>query len=164
MRKNKNHLPFMGVGPLYVFVIIALTVVGIVLSESGFFDVGKSDVLRIPFAIIGTVLIALGLFFWIGANFGSKIDDHIRSNTLAQTGVYAYVRNPIYSAFLMFCTGALLWANNVCLLVLPIVYWIFLTVLMKCTEEKWLLELHSEEYVQYCRRVNRCIPWFKNER
>ncbi len=159
MRKNKNHLPFMGVGPLYVFVIIALTVVGIVLSESGFFDVGKSDVLRIPFAIIGTVLIALGLFFWIGANFGSKIDDHIRSNTLAQTGVYAYVRNPIYSAFLMFCTGALLWANNVCLLVLPIVYWIFLTVLMKCTEEKWLLELHSEEYVQYCRRVNRCIPW-----
>lgn len=159
MRKNKNHLLFMGVGPLYVFVIIALTVVGIVLSESGFFDVGKFDFLRIPFAVIGTVLIALGLFFWIGANFGSKIDDHIRSNTLAQTGVYAYVRNPIYSAFLMFCTGALLWANNVCLLVLPIVYWIFLTVLMKCTEEKWLLELHGEEYVQYCRRVNRCIPW-----
>ena len=159
MSKNKNHLPFMGVGPFYGFGVIALTVIGIVLSKRGYFDIGRFDVLGIPFAVIGTVLIALGLFFWIGANFGSKIDDHIRSNTLAQTGVYAYVRNPIYSAFLMFCTGALLLANNVCLLVLPIVYWIFLTVLMKCTEEKWLLELHGEEYVQYCCRVNRCIPW-----
>ncbi len=161
MKKNKKHLPFMGVGPLYGFVIIALTVVGIVLSQRGFLDVGKFDILRIPFASIGTILIALGLFFWGSANFCAKIDDHIKHNTLAQTGVYAYVRNPIYSAFLMLCTGALLWANNVCILILPIVYWIFLTVLMKCTEEKWLLDLHGEEYVEYCRRVNRCIPWFQ---
>lgn len=76
------------------------------------------------------------------------------------TGVYAYVRNPVYSAFLMMCTGALLLANNVFLLILPVIYWIFLTVLMKCTEEKWLANLYGREYVEYCKKVNRCIPFF----
>ena len=38
-------------------------------------------------------------------------------------------------------------------------YWIFMTVLMKYTEEKWLKNLYGREYEEYCRRVNRCIPW-----
>lgn len=40
---------------------------------------------------------------------------------------------------------------------------IALTVLLKQTEEKWLSDLYGEEYKDYCRRVNRCIPWFKNQ-
>lgn len=35
-----------------------------------------------------------------------------------------------------------------------------MTVLMKGTEEKWLLKLYGTEYSNYCKRVNRCIPWF----
>lgn len=38
---------------------------------------------------------------------------------------------------------------------------IALTVLLKQTEEKCLSDLYGEEYKDYCRRVNRCIPWFK---
>ncbi len=26
-------------------------------------------------------------------------------------------------------------------------------------EEKWLLDLYGEEYVEYKKHVNRCIPW-----
>lgn len=40
------------------------------------------------------------------------------------------------------------------------VYWFYLTVLMKHTEEKWLEALHGPAYKDYCGRVNRCIPWF----
>lgn len=43
---------------------------------------------------------------------------------------------------------------------LPVVFWPFLTALMKRTEEKRLLERFGQEYADYCRRVNRCIPWF----
>lgn len=50
-------------------------------------------------------------------------------------------------------------AGNFILLILPFVYWIFMTVLMKNTEEKWLSELYGDEYAAYCRRVNRCIPF-----
>ena len=74
--------------------------------------------------------------------------------------MYALVRNPIYSAFLFFCTGALTIYGNLWLLTLPVLYWLFLTLLMKRTEEKWLKNLYGAEYEEYCRKVNRCIPWF----
>ena len=34
------------------------------------------------------------------------------------------------------------------------------TFVLKRTEEKWLLNLYGDEYGQYLKRVNRCIPWF----
>lgn len=49
---------------------------------------------------------------------------------------------------------------NYILLVLPFFFWIFLTVLMKNTEEKWLREKFGKEYIDYCKDVNRVIPWF----
>ena len=93
------------------------------------------------------------------ANFESRIGENIRRNNLVQTGVYAYVRNPVYSAFLMICSGVLLLEGNLWLLILPIIFWLCLTILMKNTEEKWLAALYGEEYSNYCKRVNRCIPW-----
>ena len=30
---------------------------------------------------------------------------------------------------------------------------------LKNTEEKWLANLYGQEYIDYCKRVNRCIPW-----
>ena len=41
-----------------------------------------------------------------------------------------------------------------------VVFWALLTVMMQVTEEKWLLEQFGDEYREYCKRVNRCIPWF----
>ncbi len=55
--------------------------------------------------------------------------------------------------------GALLISGNLFFCPLFLFYWIFMTVLMKCTEEKWLKNLYGREYEEYCRRVNRCIPW-----
>ena len=157
--KNKEHLPLMGVGPVYVMSIIALTVIGIVLSVVDILNIGKYDVLKIPFAILGVLLIALGVFMWLSANFASKLDDNIKSNKLVTTGIYAWVRNPIYSAFLLMCTGAILIANNIILLLLPLLYWIFMTVLMKNTEENWLLELYGQDTsVCVCACMCVCIP------
>lgn len=161
MVKNKQgHLPVFGVGPVYGATVILLTAAGILLSAAGWLPAAALPALRVPLAAIGVVLIVLGAAFWWGAVVRARVDDHIKDNTLVTTGVYAWVRNPIYSAFLMACTGALLLANNLWLLVLPVVFWVFLTVLMKGTEEKWLAELHGQDYLNYCGRVNRCIPWF----
>ena len=46
------------------------------------------------------------------------------------------VRNPIYSAFYFVLTGLLLIEANLWLLILPILFWIYMTVLLKLTEEK----------------------------
>ena len=159
MTDKKKHLPMMGVGPIYGAVIIAVTVIAVIAGKSPAFETGRVIFLKIPLLIIGILLIILGVYLWAGALFQSKIDRHIEENRLATTGVYALVRNPIYSAFMFFCTGALMIAGNLFFLSLFFFYWIFMTVLMKYTEEKWLKNLFGREYEDYCRRVNRCIPW-----
>lgn len=157
--KKQDHLPMCGVGPLYGAVIILLTVLSIVLTHAGIVPVARYGLFRIPLAIVGIILILSGAWMWYSAVFRAKVEKHIVGNTLATTGVYAWVRNPIYSAFLLACTGVLLLTNNLWLLILPVADWVFLTVLMKHTEEKWLAALHGEKYADYCRKVNRCIPW-----
>ena len=158
--KTKEHLPLIGVGPIYVSIIIGCTVAGVALGKTEALKSGQFAVMKIPFMVLGIVLIIFGLSLWGSAVFQSKLGDNIKSNTLVTTGVYAHVRNPIYSAFMLMCTGALLIANNLWLLILPCIYWAFMTILMKNTEEKWLYNLYGESYLEYCKRVNRCIPWF----
>ena len=157
--KKDEHLPMYGVGPIYVYVIALMTLAAVLMRNLPAFASGRIEahtLLLMP----GVLLIAAGVALWVYAVPVSKIDDGIRENRLVTTGAYAMVRNPIYSAVMIACTGVLLIVGNVWFLVLPLVYWLFMTVLMKATEEKWLRDLYGREYDDYCKRVNRCWPWF----
>ena len=156
---KKDHLPILGVGPLYVITIVLITIIGIFLSATRFIPVITFTNMRWIFILIGILCFAIGITLWLRAVIIDKLDTHIIKNELVTTGVYAYVRNPVYSAFMFVCTGVLLIYGNLVLLLLPIFYWGFMTVLMKSTEEKWLEDLYGQEYIQYLQRVNRCIPW-----
>lgn len=158
--ERKKRLPMYGVGPVYCGGIIALTAAGLALTAAGRMPVARTGPFRLPMLGMGALLIGSGAWLWWSAVFRSRVGDHIKSGTLVTTGAYAWVRNPIYAAFLMACTGALLLADNLWLLVLPAAYWLYLTALMRCTEERWLAERYGREYLEYCRDVNRCIPWF----
>lgn len=156
---GKQRLPIFGVGPIYGAIIIILTVVGILLQTNGIITSGTFSGLKLPFLIIGILVIIFGVIIFVRGQI--DLADNIQKNNLATTGVYANVRNPLYSAFMLVCTGALFCANNLWLLILSIIYWILMTVLLKNTEEKWLRDLYAQEYIDYCKRVNRCIPWLK---
>lgn len=158
--KNEEHLPIYGVGPVIVVPQLILTAVGIIMSVLGFFGHGRISILKIPFLIIGIIIIVFGAYMWYSANYKSRISDGITENRLVTTGIYSVVRNPLYSAFLMICTGAVLIAGNVFLFAIPVICWIYMTVFLKYTEEKWLADLYGQEYSDYCKNVNRCIPWF----
>ncbi|CEM63026.1 isoprenylcysteine carboxylmethyltransferase family protein [Treponema phagedenis] len=154
---QKNHLPLLGVGPLYVISIILITAAGGLFTCLGIIAGGKIPLI-VPCVIAGICFIGIGIALWIAAVFFSKIDANIIANKLVTDGVYRIVRNPIYSAFLFVCTGVLLLFCNWYLLLLPPIFFLYLTLLMKYTEEKWLLQQYGEEYQDYCKRVNRCIP------
>ena len=156
---KKNHLPILGVGPMYVITIILMTVISIILSTTRMIPIITFTNIRLIFVLIGILCFIIGITLWLKAVIIDRLDAHIIKNELVTTGVYAYVRNPVYSAFMFVCTGVLLIYGNLVLLVLPIIYWGFMTVLMKLTEEKWLEDLYGQEYIQYLQRVNRCIPW-----
>ena len=156
---KKDHLPILGVGPLYVITIVLITIISIIFSATRFIPVITFTNMRWIFILIGILCFAIGIILWLRAVIIDKLDTHIIKNELVTTGVYAYVRNPVYSAFMFVCTGVLMIYGNLVLLLLPIIYWGFMTVLMKSTEEKWLEDLYGQEYIQYLQRVNRCIPW-----
>lgn len=134
---DKKHLPVYGVGPIYGASIIAVTVIGIILSVAGILDFSKVPFTKLPFIIVGIAVAAFGFWVWYSAAF--RIDKYIKGNTLCTDGIYAWVRNPCYSGIMLMCTGALLMADNFILLILPVIYWIFMTVLMRNTEENGCL-------------------------
>lgn len=156
--KNK-HLPLFGVGPIYVIAIIVLTILGIGLSHFGYINFITAGKFKIIFRVLGITFIFLAVFMWSRAVILENIDEYIKNNKLVTTGIYTYVRNPIYSAFMFLCSGTVLIYDNVILFVLIPIYWGFLSIFMKLTEEKWLRDLYGEEYIEYCKNVNRCIPW-----
>ena len=157
---KKEHLPLFGVGPVIVAGQIIITVIGIVAFLNGHLEFGKIEQLNIPLKILGTALIVFGLYLNYSAKRKSKLFDMVAENKLITTGVYSIVRNPVYSAVLLMCTGAVCIVNNIILFVIPIICWIYMTVFLMVTEEKWLIKLYGQEYLEYCKKVNRCIPWF----
>lgn len=162
-QSEKGHLPIYGVGPFYGIGVILLTIVGIFMSVIGLLNSGivHNIILVIAFITLGVLVIIGGFIVWKSAALGKgSIDGYIESNTLCTTGIYGIVRNPCYSGIVMMCTGALLIAHNLWLLILPFVFWIAMTIMLVNSEEKWLRDLYGQEYIDYCRKVNRCIPWF----
>lgn len=163
MKSKEFKMPTFGVGPIYVITCLILTIAGISLHIGGYLSVGELRSGRIIFITAGILLILLGIYLWIQAVIVQKINKKVKEKKLITTGVYAIVRNPVYSAFILIFTGALLFASNYILLILPFVFWVFLTILMKNTEEKWLINEFGKEYEEYSRKVNRVIPWIRRK-
>ena len=144
---ENNHLPVFGVGPYLIGMIILITILFFVLSFHNVIPVYKSN--QIILSVLGFVLIVVGTIFWLSANVNSRIDDGIRNNQLITTGIYSKVRHPIYAAFLYAVTGAILIFDNLFLIFLPVIFWLILTVVIKNTEEKWLIEWYGDYYLIY---------------
>ncbi len=158
MNEN-NHLPIFGIGPYIIGLMVVITVLAFVLSIHNVIFVFKSNLFILT--VLGFILIVTGTIFWLSAKFSSGIDDNIKANQLVTTGIYSKVRHPIYAAFLYAITGSILIFDNVFLIVLPVVYWLVLTVVIKNTEEKWLIEWYGDYYRLYSKKVNRFIPKVK---
>ena len=157
--KDGQKLPLFGIGPYMIFGMGLVTLIGIIL----FGYVFKIGILEMPwimvFRITGALLIVSGIFIWFIGAVRSDMDDHIESNKLKTSGIYAWVRNPMYSGWWIAFAGITFMWHNIWMLVLPVINWIIMTITLINSEEKWLLDLYGAEYETYKTKVNRCIPW-----
>ena len=133
---KENELPYYGVGPYYCGSIIIVTIASIVLSYLNIIPKYSISGLGFIFNMLGIAMIITAIALWIWGALKSDIHDNIDNDQLITSGAYAYVRNPIYSAFLFLATGMIVFYGNIILFLLPILYWALLTELMKRTEEK----------------------------
>lgn len=160
MEDSDKALPVLGIGPFYLLSCLILMLIGFKLKNNQLFKIGDISKMKTPLMFIGAIFIVVGVAVWIYAVIIQKISEEIKNGKLITKGIYSFVRNPIYTAFIFVFTGILIMGSNLFLLILPILFWINLTVILKLTEEKWLLEKFGDEYVDYCKVVNRIIPWF----
>lgn len=95
--KEGQKLSLFGVGPYIVYGMAMVNLIGIIL----FGYVFKIGILDSPwiliFRIIGGLLIVLGVAVWFIGAVKSDMDEAITENKLQTKGIYAWVRNPMYS-------------------------------------------------------------------
>lgn len=157
--KERNHLPIFGIGP---FLVAGMAIVA-AIAVAVFYYVCKigtfSGFPAILLCALGIVLMIAGIAVWFIGSMRSGMDDNIKENRLKTDGIYAWVRNPMYSGCWLLITGISLMWHNIFLIPVFFINWGIMTIVLKHTEETWLRDLYGQEYEDYCKRVNRCIPW-----
>jgi protein-S-isoprenylcysteine O-methyltransferase Ste14 len=81
-----------------------------------------------------------------------------KQHKLVQTGMYSYVRHPMYAGLLMASLGLSAITNNECRLALSLLLWWVLEQKV-ALEERALLELYPGEYAEYRQRVKKFLPY-----
>ncbi|KKW65313.1 isoprenylcysteine carboxylmethyltransferase family protein [Mycolicibacterium elephantis] len=126
------------VAPLPVLDHTWLNVVGVVLAVVG---------------IAGTVYAQLDM----GDSWRIGVDASERT-TLVRTGVFALVRNPIFTAMLVFGLGIALVTPNLVALVGFAILVVTIELQVRAVEEPYLRSVHGDEYREYTARVGRFVP------
>ena len=116
---------------------------------------------RLPFAVcffvIGSV-IGSWAFLAIGIKNTIGIDDE-----LITCGPYKYSRNPQYLGDSMNILGYLILSNSRMVLIIGILG-VTLNLLAPIIEEPWLEERYGKDYLEYKRKVRRCLGKAKAKR
>ncbi|MBI4096811.1 MAG: isoprenylcysteine carboxylmethyltransferase family protein [Candidatus Levybacteria bacterium] len=109
-------------------------------------------------SLIG-ILIAVAGRKELGANWTHAREYQVkRRHELVETGIYRYIRHPIYTGFAVYLIGAELVAKS--WLVIPIVLIAFSGAYIQGKrEEKLLLAHFGKQYKQYMRRSKMLIPF-----
>lgn len=111
---------------------------------------------------VGVLLMALGggLALLSGGSLGRNLTAFpkpVEEGELVQSGLYGYVRHPIYLSLLLIAFGWALWRRSVLGLLLAALLLLFLDAKAR-HEERWLREQYPE-YAAYQARVKKLIPW-----
>lgn len=161
--KEGQKLPMFGIGPYLIYGIAFLKAVVIVLT-SYVFKVGILENIWVwIFRIAGGIAIILGIVIWFIGAMRSGMDENITDNKLKTDGIYSWVRNPMYTGCWFIMIGISFMWHNFWMLPMILIDWVIFTIVLKNTEEKWLLDVYGKDYEEYKKRVNRCIPWIPKE-
>jgi len=110
----------------------------------------------------GELLVAAGLFAMVMAviemvKHRTTVIPHQEADTLVQTGIFAFSRNPIYLGdTLVLCGAAIYWSAPLALFLVPI----FVLILRQrfiLPEEQRLSDKFGQDFDDYCEMTRRWI-------
>jgi len=143
------------------FVMVVLFFVSLGLDSMSHFIFGYSTVVleaaSFPQLLLGTIV-----FLCFGLYLVSKAHKAVFNEGQAQpkfidSGVYAVVRHPMYLGTLLCCLSFLFISLSLLSIVIWIVFFIFYDM-MATYEERSLIQILGEEYIEYQKRVPKWFP------
>ena len=142
--------------PLKIFVY--LIVISYVLGE---FIIPKYPIIYL-FNMMGLIgLIVSVILFFSGFNLFKSYKEDPKptsdTNRLIKTGIFAYTRNPIYLAFVLFNFSMFLVFENVMYLLSSLGLFIWINNYVIKPEEDYLKNKFGDEFVRYCGAVKRWL-------
>lgn len=90
--------------------------------------------------------------------------DASETTTLVHHGVFGIVRNPIFTAMIVFAAGIALMAPNVLALAAFVLLVAAIELQVRVVEEPYLARTHGRAYQDYCATVGRFLPGFGRAR
>ena len=150
------------------FVIIPVVLIFFYAITAAVFDLPFLRILKNPFwnfnvfIIIAAIIICSGALLWFAATlktFGKSFRVGIDENTkdeLITSGTFAFSRNPIYLAFIVFFIGIFAAYPNI----MTFVFLLLLTAAVHrqiLREEKFLESHYGARYEEYRKKVRRYI-------
>ena len=109
------------------------------------------------------LLLGMVVFLCFGSYFVSKahkavFDEGHAQPELVDSGVYAIVRHPMYLGTLLFCLSLLFISFSLLSIGIWIAFFIFYDR-MATYEERSLIKILGEEYIEYRKRVAKWFPY-----
>lgn len=116
-----------------------------------------------PLRIVGAVTMALGIVLTfaaqlaMGASWRVGVDPSERT-ALVTTGLFGWIRNPIYTGMLLTVGGLVLLLPTIIAAAALAVVVAAIEVQVRLVEEPYLRRVHGDDFAAYCRRVGRLVP------
>ena len=135
-------------------IFAAVLTVLVLTSTSKWEDIG---IISTVFFLTGAVLVGIAT---VGRLWCSLYISGYKSNTLVTTGPYSVCRNPLYFFSLLGGVGVGLATETLTIpLLILIGFAIYYPYVIK-REHKRLMDIHAEQYQQYCDKTPCFIPSF----
>jgi protein-S-isoprenylcysteine O-methyltransferase Ste14 len=143
-----------------LFMLILFFVVWSV-DTLGFFVLTYSTVIvqaiTYPILFVATVIFLCLSFYLISKSHKAVLEQVQDPPNLVDSGVYAWVRHPMYFGTLLFCLAFLFVSVSLVSIGIWIVFFIFYDR-MATFEERNLIEILGESYTVYQKRVSKWLP------
>jgi protein-S-isoprenylcysteine O-methyltransferase Ste14 len=151
--RNASFVELLGAG-LFILAIVGL----------GVAPAGNVDLLDHPFVgALGAVLAAGGILLCLVAQLGMGDSwrigvDEAETTDLVTAGLFASIRNPIFTAMLVATVGFVLLVPNVWSIGALVALVVGLELQVRYVEEPYLLDTHGATYLQYTQQAGRFLP------
>jgi len=113
---------------------------------------------------ISGIFIILGLLFGIGgivsfrmANTTVNPTKPNNATSLVQSGIFKITRNPMYLGLVCLLIAWSAWLGSVYSLAIIVAFILYMSRFQILPEERALIELFGDEYIEYCLKVKRWL-------